>query len=101
MLGFGVIILIMIISSTYVLFELKSVSDSAKHIITANVRTQELARQLQSIIQDESGYLEKYLISNDETYYSLFIETGKQVDQNLILLADQQSLNDQPLIHHF
>ncbi len=99
MLGFGVIILIMIISSTYVLFELKSVSDSAKHIITANVRTQELARQLQSTIQDESGYLEKYLISNDETYYSLFIETGKQVDQNLILLADQQSLNDQPLIH--
>ena len=73
MLGFGVIISIMIISSTYVLFELKSVSDSAKHIITANVRTQELARQLKAIIQDENEYIEKYLISNDEAYFSLFI----------------------------
>ncbi|MCP4552911.1 MAG: HAMP domain-containing protein [Bacteroidetes bacterium] len=99
MLGFGVIILIMIIASTYVLFELQSVSESAKHIITANVRTQELARQLQAIIQDENGYLEKYLISNDETYFSLFIETGQQVDQNLKLLVDQESLDDQSLIH--
>ena len=99
MLGFGVIILIMIISSTYVLFELKSVSDSAKHIITANVRTQELARQLQAKIQDENEYIEKYFISNDEAYLSLFIETGKQVDQNLKSLKDQQSIDDQPLIH--
>jgi len=99
MLGFGVIILIMVISSTYGVFELKSVSDSAKHIITANVRAQELARQLQATIQDENGYMEKYLISNDETYFSLFIETGKLIDQNLKLLEDQQSLDDQPLIH--
>ncbi len=99
MLGFGVVILIMIISSIYVLFELKSVSDSAKHIITANVRTQELARHLQATIQDENGYIEKYLISNDETYFSLFIETGKEIDQNLKLLNDQQSLDDQPLIY--
>ncbi|MCF6246858.1 MAG: HAMP domain-containing histidine kinase [Desulfobacula sp.] len=99
MLGFGIIILIMIISSTYVLFELKSVSGSAKYIITENVRTQELARQLQAIIQDENGYLEKYLISNDDSYFSLFLETGKQVDQNLKLLDEQQSLGDHPLIH--
>ena len=99
MLGFGVIILIMAISNTYGVFELKSVSDSAKHIINANVRAQELARQLQATIQDENGYMEKYLISNDETYFSLFIETGKLIDQNLKLLEEQQSLEDQPLIH--
>ncbi len=100
MLGFGIIILIMIISSTYALFELKTVSDSAKHIITSNVRTHELARKLEGIFQDESGYIEKYLISNDATYFSLLIETGKLVEQNLLLLNDQASLEDQLLIHH-
>ncbi len=99
MFGFVIIIVIMIISSTYTLFELKSVSDSAKHIITSNARTQELARNLEGIFQDESGYIEKYLISNDATYFSLIIETRKLVEQNLILLNDQASLEDQLIIH--
>jgi len=90
----------MIISSAYVLFELNTVANGAKIILSSNVRIQELARQLQAIIQDENGYAGKYLISNDETYFSLFIETSKQVDQNLnLLLKKQSSHEEQSLIY--
>jgi signal transduction histidine kinase len=100
MMGFSAIITIMVISSAYILFELNTVANGAKIILTSNVRIQELARQLQAIIQDENGYAGKYLISNDETYFSLFIETSKQVDQNLNLLLKKQFSNeDQSLIH--
>ncbi len=100
MLGFGAIIMIMIISSSYVLYELKTVSNGAKHILNTNVRTQELARQLQDMIQDENGYSEKYLVSKDDAYFSLFVETSKQVSLNLKLLRGKQSLvQDRMLVH--
>ncbi|MCK5696346.1 MAG: HAMP domain-containing protein [Desulfobacula sp.] len=100
MMGFSAIITIMIVSSAYVLFELNTVANGAKVILTSNVRIQELARLLQAIIQDENGYAGKYLVSNDETYFSLFVETSKQVDQNLNLLLEKQSSpEDQSLIY--
>ncbi len=100
MMGFSAIIAIMIISSAYVLFELNTVANGAKIILTSNVRVQELARLLQATIQDENGYAGKYLVSNDETYFSLFVETSKQVDQNLNLLLEKQSSpEDQSLIY--
>ncbi|MCP4672657.1 MAG: cell wall metabolism sensor histidine kinase WalK, partial [Desulfobacula sp.] len=91
MLGFGTIMTIMIISSAYVLFELDTVSKGAKNILTSNVWIQELARQLQELIQDENGYAKKYFISKDATYFSLFMETGKQVDLNFKTLLDKKS----------
>lgn len=94
MLGFSVIISIMIISSAYVLFELNTVSNGAKNILTSNIRIQELAGQLKAIIQDENGYARKYFVSNDETYFSLFVETSKQVDLNLKLLLEREYFNE-------
>jgi len=100
MMGFSAIIAIMIISSAYVLYELNTVANGAKIILTSNVRIQELARLLQAIIQDENGYAGKYLVSNDETYFSLFVETSTQVDQNLNLLLEKQSSpEDRSLIY--
>lgn len=99
MMGFGAIITIMIISSAYVLFELNTIANGAKIILGSNVKTQELARQLQTAIRDENGYAEKYMVSNDETYFSLFIETSKQVGYNLNLLLEKQfSHEDRSLI---
>ena len=98
MLGFGAIITIVIISSSYILFELNTVSNGAKNILNSNVQAQELARQLQTIIQDESEYAEKYFVSNDETYLSLCVETSKQVDLNLKILLDKQSSEKKPVI---
>ena len=75
MLGFAAIIAIMIIASTYILLELNTVSDVAKVILTSNVQSVNLAEELQTILYDENQYAQKYLISRDKTYFSLFVET--------------------------
>ena len=83
MLGFGVIIIIMIIASTYILFKLNAVSNAAEMTLTANVQVVDLAKQLQDILQDLNVDAQKYIISRDETYFSLFVATSRQFDQHL------------------
>ncbi|MDA3917800.1 MAG: ATP-binding protein [Deltaproteobacteria bacterium] len=89
--GFGAIMFIMIISSSFVLFELNTVSKGAKNILISNVWLQEWATQLQDLIQNENEYLKKYLVSKDETYLSLLNETGRQIDLNFKISLDRKS----------
>lgn len=97
-MGFAAIIAIMILSSAYVLFELNAVANGAKNILSSNVRTQELARQLYPAVQNETEYAEKYLISNDEAYFSLFVETKKEVGKNINLLFETLSSDEDLLL---
>lgn len=87
-LGFGVIIIIMIVASTYILFKLNTVSNAAKVTLTANVQVVDLARQLQTILHDLNVDAQKYIISRDETYFALFVATSRQFDQHLNSLLD-------------
>ncbi|ACN16051.1 sensory box signal transduction histidine kinase [Desulforapulum autotrophicum HRM2] len=88
MMGFAAIIAILALSNAYVLFELNAVANGAKNILSSNVRTQELARQLHPAVQNEIEYAEKYLISNDDAYFSLFVETSQEVGKNIKLLFE-------------
>ena len=83
MLGFGIIIIIMIIASTYILFKLDAVSNAAKMTLTANVQIVDLAKQLQAILHDLNVDAQKYIISRDETYFSLFVATSRHFNQHL------------------
>jgi signal transduction histidine kinase len=91
MLGFGVIIIIMIIASTYILFKLNAVSNVAKMTLTANVQVVDLAKQLQAILHDLNVDAQKYIISRDETYFALFVATSWQFDQHLNSLLNVSS----------
>jgi two-component system sensor histidine kinase GlrK len=91
MLGFGAIILIMIIASAYILIKLNDVSNSAETTLTANVKAVDLAKQLQDILHEENVDAQKYLISHDETYFSLFIASSRRFEIYLDLLLDAQS----------
>jgi two-component system sensor histidine kinase GlrK len=91
MLGFGAIIVIMIIASTYILLKLNDVSNSAETTLTANVKAVDLAKQLQDILHEEDVDAQKYLISHDETYFSLFIASSRRFDSLLNLLLQTQS----------
>ncbi len=90
MLGFGAVIFIMIFTSTFILYELKTVSNEAKIVLTSDVQIVELAKQLDAILQDENGYAQKYLISRDETYFSIFVATSQRFDQYLNSLLKSQ-----------
>jgi two-component system sensor histidine kinase GlrK len=96
--GFAAIIAIMILSNAYVLFELNAVANGAKNILTSNVRTQELARQLHPAVQNESEYAEKYLVSNDDAYFSLFVETSKEIGKKINLLFETLSSDEDRLL---
>ena len=91
MLGFGVIIIIMIIASTYILFKLNAVSNAAKMTLTSNVQVVDLAKQLQGLLHDLNVDAQKYIISRDETYFSLFVATSRQFDQLLNSLLNASS----------
>ena len=91
MLGFGVIIIIMIIASTYILFKLNAVSNAAKMTLTANVQVVDLAKQLQGLLHDLNVDAQKYIISRDDTYFSLFLATSRQFDQHLDSLLNVSS----------
>jgi two-component system sensor histidine kinase GlrK len=96
--GFAAIIAIMILSNAYVLFELNAVANGAKNILTSNVRTQELARQLHPAVQNENEYAGKYLVSNDDAYFSLFVETSKEIGKKINLLFETLSSDEDRLL---
>lgn len=101
MIGFSIIIIIMIISSAYILIELNAISKAAKVTLNSNVQAVELARQLQEILHDENGDAQKYIISRDETYFSLFKATTQRFDQYLnLLLQAQTSDSERTLIRN-
>jgi two-component system, NtrC family, sensor histidine kinase GlrK len=89
-LGFGAVIVIMIVTSTFILFELNTVSNEAKATLTSDVQVVDLAKHLDDILQDENGYAQKYLISRDETYFSIFVASSRRFDQYLNLLLKAQ-----------
>ncbi|MDH3568192.1 MAG: HAMP domain-containing histidine kinase, partial [Desulfobacteraceae bacterium] len=91
MLGFGAIIIIMIIASTYILFKLNAVSNAAKMTLTSNVQVVDLAKQLQGLLHDLNVDAQKYIISRDDTYFSLFVATSRQFDQHLDSLLNVSS----------
>jgi len=91
MLGFGAIITIMIISSTYILVQLRTVSNAAKITITSHVHVVDLAKQLQETLLDENAYAQKYLISRDKAYFTLFAETSQRVDQYMSSLLEART----------
>ncbi len=91
MLGFGSIIIIMVLASIYMLAELNDVSNITKTVLTSNVQSVDLAKELQTMLYSEDAYAQKYLITRDDTYFSLFLETSQQVNLCLDSLLKTQS----------
>ncbi len=87
MLGFSVIILLMVTASAYILFELNNVSDTTRRTIIYDVRAIDLAKQLEAILDDEERYAQKYLISEDTAYYSLYTAANHLFYQTLDSIA--------------
>ena len=81
MFGFIAIIVIMVLATTYVLIELHGVTGAAKMTMSANVKAIDHAKQLKTLIYDEEGYAQKYLISEDRTYFDLLLESCRQFDR--------------------
>ena len=88
MLGFSAIILIMFIASLYVVMALHAVTRSAKNTLTSNVQAVDMAKQLKVILYDESESAQKYLLTRDGNYLTLFIGASSEFKEKINLLQD-------------
>lgn len=91
MIGYGIIIVVMIIVNAYVLYELNNVSEAAHTTLTSNVQAIDLAKRLQSILYEQERNGQKYVITRDHAYFGLFADDTAHFVQNL------DSLGSMPL----
>jgi two-component system sensor histidine kinase GlrK len=77
MTGFGVIIILMITVNAYILYQLVTISDTAKVTLTSEVKSIDIAKHLQSLLYEEERNAYKYWISYDKIYFDLFVGGSK------------------------
>jgi two-component system, NtrC family, sensor histidine kinase GlrK len=92
MMGFGVIIILMISANAYILYQLVTISNTAKITLTSEVKSIEITKHLQSLLYEEERNAYKYWISYNKIYFDLFLGGSKKfnesVDSLLITVSD-------------
>ena len=68
MFGFTIIILLMFVVNGYILIELETVTETTTNVLTYDVQSIDLAKQLQVVLDDQERYVQKYLVAGDTTY---------------------------------
>ncbi len=82
-IGFGVIILVMIVVNGLILLELNALSSTVRSALSTDVSALDGAKQLRALLYDEERHAQKYLVSNDTLYLKLFVETAAQFERQL------------------
>lgn len=74
MLGYAIIIAVMILVNVYTLSSLKNISHTTHLALDSDVQAIDIAKRIQTIVDEEERNLRKFLITRDQTYHELFIE---------------------------
>lgn len=72
LVSFAGIIVLMILANAYVLLQLNAVTQTTSATFRSDVRSINLAKQLQAILFDEERAAEKFLIARDTLYYTIY-----------------------------
>lgn len=81
--GFFLIIVAMIVLDAYLLYELQRVTDSVHTTLGINVASVERARELRGFLADQEGSAQKFLVSRDSAYFSLFTEATRNLTNGM------------------
>lgn len=81
--GFFLIIVAMIVLDAYLLNELRRVTDSVHTTLGINVASVVRARDLRRLLDEQEGSAQKFLVSRDSTYFSLFTEAARNLANGL------------------
>ncbi len=87
MAGFGVAILLLLLSNGYVLFELHSVTGAAQRALTTDALTVVLAERLHGILDEEELLAEQYTSRRDSTTHAQMLSAGLRFTAALDSLA--------------
>ncbi len=75
-IGFGVIILVLVLVNGSILFQLREFSDTVRLMLATNARTIEAARQARTLLAEEEGSARKLLVTGDTLYRALFADVA-------------------------
>ncbi|MBI5474356.1 MAG: HAMP domain-containing protein [Ignavibacteriae bacterium] len=91
--GFVVVIGLMIAANVYVLWQLNDVTKITSRTFQNDVRSINLAKQLQTILFEEDRHALKFLVSRDTTYFTLYNDQSNLFDQYLDSLYEAAPTN--------
>lgn len=80
LLSFLGIIILMVGANVYVLIQLNVVTQTTSDTFRSDVRSINLAKQLRTILFDEERAAEKYLISRDSIYFTMYRDQASLFD---------------------
>jgi two-component system, NtrC family, sensor histidine kinase GlrK len=75
-LGFGVIILVLVLVNGSILFQLREFSDTVRLMLATDARTIDAARQARTLLAEEEGNARKLLVTGDTLYRALFADVA-------------------------
>jgi len=91
MYGFAVIITVMMLANAYMIYQFRTVSEGIKITFSSHVKFIDLAKKLQIILDDENVYAQKYLISSDKAYFTMFSESTEMYDKMMHSLQNMET----------
>lgn len=86
-IGFGLILAAMIAVNGTILFSLDEVAGTVRTILSSDVGAVNAATRTHALLEDEQRNAQKFLVSHDSTYLSLFTETASHTAEQLDSLA--------------
>jgi two-component system, NtrC family, sensor histidine kinase GlrK len=86
-IGFGVIVIAMVLVYAYLLVNLHSVSSALTATLSSDVEAIDRAQQLHTFFFEEERYARKYLLTRDPTYTRLFQEARERSVEGMDSLA--------------
>ena len=91
MFGFLTVIVLMSGLGAYMVYELDAVSNAAQITLTSDVQSIDMAKQLRIPLSDENASAQKYLVSHDDAYFTVFSEASFRFSNDLDSLIGIQS----------
>jgi len=75
-LGFGVIITVLVLVNGLILIQLRDFSDTVRTMLSTDVRSMDVARQVRTSLSEEERNARKFLVTGDTLYRMLFADAA-------------------------
>ena len=91
MIGFGAVILLMVVATAYVLFELHKVTRTSRTALTIDVQAIDLEKEMRTILYEEERYADRYFMARDTVYRKVFLDYNRIFVRHLDSLSGMLS----------
>jgi two-component system sensor histidine kinase GlrK len=91
MIGFGTVILLMVVATAYVLVELHKVTRTSRTALTIDVQAIDLEKEMRTILYEEERYADRFFMAQDTVYRKVFLDYNRIFVRHLDSLSGMLS----------